>query len=80
MHEQADSTPVTGTRRSRSYLLRLWQEAPDLPWRAMLRCIPTKEVRLFRNIEELTAYLKTHRDDADALSWVDQGANSANRV
>ncbi|MGD2205175.1 MAG: hypothetical protein PVH17_00225 [Anaerolineae bacterium] len=58
MNEHTDMTPMIGSRRSRSYLLRLWQEAPDLPWRAMLRCVTTKEEHFFPDLDRLLAFLQ----------------------
>jgi hypothetical protein len=58
MHDHTDSTPVTGSRRFHSYLLRLWQETPDLPWRAMLRSVATREEHLFPDLDRLLAFLQ----------------------
>jgi hypothetical protein len=57
MQDKAGSTLVADKRRSRSYLLRLWQEEPACPWRALLRSVSTQEERLFQNLEELVAFL-----------------------
>jgi len=61
MHHHADWMPVTGCRRSRSYLLRLWQEAPDSPWRVLLRSVTTKEEYVFHDLAGLVAFLETGR-------------------
>lgn len=58
MHDRPDWMPVTGSRRSCSYLLRLWQEAPDAPWRAMLRSVMTKEEQVFPDLDGLLAFLQ----------------------
>jgi hypothetical protein len=58
MHDLGHSTPAIGSRRSRSYLLRLWQEAPDLPWRAMLRSVTTQQEQVFPDLEGLLAFLQ----------------------
>jgi hypothetical protein len=58
MRDPNGSRPATGSRHSRSYLLRLWQEGPESPWRAMLRCVTSKERLLFHDIEGLVAFLK----------------------
>jgi hypothetical protein len=58
MHDHTDSMPMTGFRRSRSYLLRLWQEEPASPWRALLRCVTTHEEHLFHDMEGLVRFLK----------------------
>jgi hypothetical protein len=58
MHDRPDSMPVTGSRRSCSYLLRLWQEEPGSPCRAMLRSVMTKEEHLFPDLEGLVTFLE----------------------
>jgi hypothetical protein len=65
MHDQADSMPVTGARCSRSYLLRLWREAPASPCRAMLRDVTTKEEHLFHDLEGLVFHLKMSMSQVD---------------
>ena len=67
MHDHANPTPTIGSRRSRSYLLRVWQEAPDSPWRAMLRSVTTKEEYLFHNLAGLVAFLQTEANGKKAL-------------
>jgi hypothetical protein len=59
MHDLTHSTPALGSRRSCSFLLRLWQEEPGSPWRAMLRCVGTQEEHLFHNLQGLLAFLET---------------------
>ncbi|MGD2205173.1 MAG: GAF domain-containing protein [Anaerolineae bacterium] len=61
--QQCMNTPLQ-PRRSRSYLLRVWQEVPDSPWRAMLRCVTSKEEHLFSDLDALVAFLKTGRGQA----------------
>ena len=58
MHDQTNPAFVSGSRRSHSYLLRVWQQAPDAPWRAMLRCVTTKEEYVFPDLAEMVAFLK----------------------
>ncbi|MBN1137698.1 MAG: hypothetical protein JXM73_14015 [Anaerolineae bacterium] len=58
MHDLTHSIPEIGSRRSQSYLLRLWQEAPDVPWRAMLRSVTSKEEHLFPDLDRLLAFLQ----------------------
>jgi hypothetical protein len=72
MHDQPDSTPKIGSRRSRSYLLRLWREEPASPWRAMLRSVSTKEEHLFHDLEGLVAYLETEVNGKKALMDTDE--------
>ena len=64
MHDPIDLPPVTGSRRSCSYLLRLWQEEPESPWRAMLRSVTTKEELLFHDLEALLVFLRTGAGEA----------------
>jgi hypothetical protein len=55
--DHADSTPKIGSRRSRSYLLRVCQEAPTSPWWAMLREVTTKQEYFFHG--GLVTFLET---------------------
>jgi len=75
MHDEASSTPVTGSRRSRSYLLRLWQEAPDSPWRALLRSVTTREEHLFPDIDGLLAFVQQQTKEG----WEDVSPGSSVR-
>ncbi len=40
-----------------SYLLRLWRDGADLPWRASVQCTATGEKRAFADILTLFAFL-----------------------
>lgn len=42
-----------------SYLLRLWQEQPHLPWRGTAQNVQTGEVIPFADVEKLFAYLSS---------------------
>ena len=66
MHDHANPTPAIGSRRSRSYLLRVWQEAPASPWRVLLRSVTTKEEHLFHNLDGLVAFLQTEANGKKA--------------
>jgi len=47
-----------------AYLLRLWQESADAPWRFLLESVATGERRIFSSLEGLFTFLerKTYRD------------------
>jgi hypothetical protein len=62
MHDSVDPTLMAGSRRSRSYLLRVWQEEIESPWRAMLRNVITKQEYIFGDLEDMVAFLETGRD------------------
>jgi hypothetical protein len=40
-----------------SYLLRLWREGPEEPWRASLEVVPTGEVQRFGELEAMWEFL-----------------------
>ena len=44
--------------RYRSYLVRLWQDAPEGPWRAVVQNVITNERHGFATLEELCAFLQ----------------------
>jgi aminoglycoside phosphotransferase (APT) family kinase protein len=54
--------------RERAYLLRLWREGEDMPWRASLLVTETGARRAFGSLESLFAFLRalTRADAADA--------------
>jgi hypothetical protein len=43
--------------RYRSYLLRLWREAPGGPWRCQVQCVGTGQERRFAGLAEMFAFL-----------------------
>lgn len=43
--------------RYRAYLLRLWQETPDQPWRALLQDASTQERHGFADLDHLLDFL-----------------------
>lgn len=51
---------MEGPKESRylSYLLRMWQEQPDAPWRATLHNPHTGDQRHFATLGHLFAYLQ----------------------
>ena len=43
--------------RYRSYLLRLWRESPDVPWRVQVHCVQSGVERRFAGLAELYEFL-----------------------
>lgn len=41
----------------RAYLMRLWRESPQTPWRVLLIATDNQERRLFSSLEALFAFL-----------------------
>jgi hypothetical protein len=58
-----ETTPEirTGTEpeRYRSYLLRLWREAPGAPWRCQVHCVGSGQERRFPGLERLFDFLES---------------------
>jgi hypothetical protein len=56
-----ESKPVAahsvGPHRYRSYLLRLWREAPDSPWRCQVSCVGSGREQRFAGLAELFEFL-----------------------
>ena len=48
--------------RYHAYLVRLWQDRPDRPWRAFVRDSANDEERRFGTIEELFLFLHRQTD------------------
>lgn len=48
--------------RYHAYLVRLWQERPNTPWRALVRDAANDEERRFATIEELFLFLYLQTD------------------
>lgn len=48
--------------RYHAYLVRLWQDGPNRPWRALTRDCATDEERRFATIEELFLFLYLQTD------------------
>jgi hypothetical protein len=47
----------TDPDRYRSYMVRLWREAPGDPWRCQARCVGTGDLRRFAGLAELFEFL-----------------------
>jgi hypothetical protein len=58
--------------RYRSYLLRLWREAPAAPWRCQVCCVGTRRERRFAGLAELFEFLLT-----DAAGGSEAGEGNA---
>lgn len=41
----------------KSYLVRVWRDGDDCPWRASVTHVQTKETRQFINVQALFIYL-----------------------
>jgi hypothetical protein len=41
-----------------SYLLRIWRDGPQRPWRASMQCAATGTVHYFADITHLLAFLQ----------------------
>jgi hypothetical protein len=68
MDDRTGLMPLIGTRCSHSYLLRLWQEDPGSPWRAMLRNVSTQQEHLFNNLGGLVAFLKGGMGETESIN------------
>ena len=60
--------------RYRSYLLRLWREAPDAPWRCQVQCVGTGREERFAGLAEMFEFLMT-----DAACGVEETGDRKNR-
>jgi hypothetical protein len=64
--------------RYRSYLLRLWREGPDAPWRCQVQCVGRGRKRCFAGLAELFEFLVAdvaggEEELRSAEDWVAQG-------
>jgi hypothetical protein len=57
---------LTERTEYRGYLLRLWREGPEAPWRAHLRSIATGQEHRLSSLEALFAFLE-QETEIDAL-------------
>jgi hypothetical protein len=55
-----DSSPLN--ERYHAYLVRLWQDRPEKPWRALTRDCANDEERRFATVEELFLFLRRQTD------------------
>ena len=49
--------PLRQRDRYRAYLVRLWQDGPQSPWRASTQCVQTGEKRIFADLDSLCTFL-----------------------
>lgn len=49
---------VADPERYQSFLLRLWKETPDLPWRYQVHCVATGDEYRFSELDQVIAFLK----------------------
>ena len=45
-----------------SYLLRLWRDGPQYPWRASLQSTATEQIYHFPNVEAMLAFLLARQE------------------
>ncbi len=57
-----DNSP--SDERYHAYLVRLWQDRPDRPWRALVRCCANDAEQRFATVEELFLFLYRQTDGA----------------
>jgi hypothetical protein len=64
MEERMPDIPSgTDLDRYRSYLLRLWREAPGEPWRCQVHCVGSGQERRFPGLDRLFDFLETDLSD-----------------
>jgi hypothetical protein len=51
-----------------SYLLRIWRDGPQRPWRASMQCATTDTLHYFADMSHLIAFLKAQTGDMDELA------------
>ena len=58
--DKLEAAPTRGAdpARYRSYLVRLWREAPGGPWRCQVHCVTTGRERRFAGLAELFEFLE----------------------
>ena len=59
MSNEETQVHSTAYAQYQAYLLRLWQETPQSPWRASLQFVATGERRNFADVESLLAFLRS---------------------
>ncbi|HEX6509652.1 MAG TPA: hypothetical protein VF221_18640 [Chloroflexota bacterium] len=65
-----NESPLRPSGNYRAYLVRLWQESPDIPWRVLARDVETGEECRFATIEQLFLFL--HRQTEGATPVIGQ--------
>jgi hypothetical protein len=66
MHTKGDPMNQTppSEERYHAYLVRLWQDQPNSPWRALTRDCANDEEQRFATVEELFLFLHRQTDGA----------------
>lgn len=49
--------------RYRAYLVRLWRDNPNEPWRASAQSVQSGELLRFATLQELFSFLEIHTGD-----------------
>ena len=52
--------------RYAAYMVRLWQDTPDGPWRASAQSVHSGEVKRFGTIQELFAFILTESRSSES--------------
>ena len=65
----------TTTIHYQSYLLRLWRENPDSPWRASLESVTTGERQVFARLDALLAFLESGSGQAETPGTIGTNSN-----
>ena len=58
---------IADPERYRSYLLRLWRESPDAPWRVHVHCVQSGVERRFAGLAGLFQFLDADASEAQGL-------------
>jgi hypothetical protein len=48
-----------------SYLLRIWRDGPQRPWRVSMQCAATNTLHYFADTSHLLAFLQAQMDDGE---------------
>ena len=51
-----------------SYLLRIWRDGPQRPWRLSMHCAATDTLHYFADTNHLVAFLQAQTDDMEELA------------
>jgi len=73
MHEG----PIQSESQYRAYLVRLWQDSPHAPWRALARDVETGEERRFATVEHLFLFLHRRTEGAEPEGITSDGGRNA---
>jgi hypothetical protein len=65
MEDRIPKGPVQGENRYQAYLVRLWQDTTDTPWRALARNAEDGEECRFATVEHLFLFLHRRTEGAE---------------